>query len=793
MVKNEFKLSYTAEDINNKLGKVEEHSQEIIDLIKDVDNLSVFITPQMYGAIGDGLHDDTDAIQETFDANQPIVYFPPGRYKVTKKLVCKNPITIKMCRQYPCDYQKDHPYDDSENWMGARIETSSPDIGIVIGDGVCLDGFSIRAMPGFGGWDIIDYNTGMENDQNLIALEGMSGKGIVLQYDGTLGTATYPSQVRFSHVRVDMAPLLQNNLDAIVPENIYIIPECLFEFRPVKSHNYIFEDIFLGQRHNRYCDNAFRTIIEEEYYRAVLPEEEGTYIWDTNQYRAINEGETGTHTKVIINDPWCNNVYIKNMCIEARCDYGINIINNHSHKKYNSGSQGHTAYGWVFEELNIQAYDYIHKNYAGPLKYNGSWSQWARHNNPLNRKYHKSLIKINGMEDLTFIGCCLHDVVQHSVEQGFSEGIFNIDGQAIHRITEANSYENIISAEAQEYYDKNKENYIIQNIFCVGCSQEFDHIETYLSSKIQQIQEKIEEAKTYPSVESWEMSVVSGENEEGVEGQTLTLKDSYDNTISSFISSTPISEEMINTAVSAWMDWATTPQTKCTNNKLNENINQADFSLITAYTDCNVNTHVQMYADGELHLSGSSTGKIWTSHYLKVEAGDYINVYTYEDDATNGTNNYSVIWAVLYFKASENGQVPNSKEQYLGVEELYDKTKGKQGFQIPLDYEGNKIEYIRLVFMPFNYNGQTDQTAWPRYQALWPGNTEDMIWPTEDSKKKEKIKITINKTQSSQIPVYEPYQITTTHMTLLPTVTAADNGKVLKVVNGKWTAVSQTV
>jgi hypothetical protein len=56
-----------------------------------------------------------------------------------------------MCRQYPCDYQKDHPYDSSENWMGARIETYSPDIGITMGDGVCLDGFSIRAMPGFGG------------------------------------------------------------------------------------------------------------------------------------------------------------------------------------------------------------------------------------------------------------------------------------------------------------------------------------------------------------------------------------------------------------------------------------------------------------------------------------------------------------------------------------------------------------------------------------------------------------------------------------------------------------------
>jgi polygalacturonase len=69
MAKNEFKLSYTAEDINNKLGKVEEHSKEIDDLTKDIDNLSTFVTPQMFGAVGDGNTDDTNAIQAAFDAD----------------------------------------------------------------------------------------------------------------------------------------------------------------------------------------------------------------------------------------------------------------------------------------------------------------------------------------------------------------------------------------------------------------------------------------------------------------------------------------------------------------------------------------------------------------------------------------------------------------------------------------------------------------------------------------------------------------------------------------------------
>lgn len=48
-------------------------------------------TPQEYGAVGDGIADDTEPIQKAIDAQlnrlSKIVYFPPGVYRITKTLV----------------------------------------------------------------------------------------------------------------------------------------------------------------------------------------------------------------------------------------------------------------------------------------------------------------------------------------------------------------------------------------------------------------------------------------------------------------------------------------------------------------------------------------------------------------------------------------------------------------------------------------------------------------------------------------------------------------------------------
>jgi hypothetical protein len=53
---------------------------------------------KFYGAIGDGIHDDTEAIQAAIDAAELVggtVYGPPGLYKITDSLIIDNPISFR--------------------------------------------------------------------------------------------------------------------------------------------------------------------------------------------------------------------------------------------------------------------------------------------------------------------------------------------------------------------------------------------------------------------------------------------------------------------------------------------------------------------------------------------------------------------------------------------------------------------------------------------------------------------------------------------------------------------------
>lgn len=51
---------------------------------------NVFVTPQVYGAKGDGVNDDTIAIQAALDSDK-MVYFPKGNYRITESLRLHKP------------------------------------------------------------------------------------------------------------------------------------------------------------------------------------------------------------------------------------------------------------------------------------------------------------------------------------------------------------------------------------------------------------------------------------------------------------------------------------------------------------------------------------------------------------------------------------------------------------------------------------------------------------------------------------------------------------------------------
>lgn len=70
-------------------GNINEYYDNITDA---VNKLSVFVTPEMFGAVGDGENDDTDAVKAAI-ANGDIVYMA-GTYKISDELVIDKPIKI---------------------------------------------------------------------------------------------------------------------------------------------------------------------------------------------------------------------------------------------------------------------------------------------------------------------------------------------------------------------------------------------------------------------------------------------------------------------------------------------------------------------------------------------------------------------------------------------------------------------------------------------------------------------------------------------------------------------------
>jgi hypothetical protein len=186
---------------------------------------SHYVTPQMFGATGDGVNDDTDAVQAALDSGGE-VFFPAGVYKVTRQLTTTKPCTIRMECIYPSanaeesdsmfsEYteRRDYPSVNGELGYGARIETCAVDgCGLLVTDGSSVDGLSIRAMDGF--------------------------SGILFKYDGSKGFRSYPSTTRLRHIKVDC-------------DTSMVVPEAMFDFQPHGTYGTVVEDVVIGSNHTR--------------------------------------------------------------------------------------------------------------------------------------------------------------------------------------------------------------------------------------------------------------------------------------------------------------------------------------------------------------------------------------------------------------------------------------------------------------------------------------------------------------------------------------------------------------
>lgn len=61
----------------------------------NLDHLKNYVTPEMFGAVGDGLEDDTDAIINCVNSNKPII--AKGKYKISKTIMIEAKKTFIMC------------------------------------------------------------------------------------------------------------------------------------------------------------------------------------------------------------------------------------------------------------------------------------------------------------------------------------------------------------------------------------------------------------------------------------------------------------------------------------------------------------------------------------------------------------------------------------------------------------------------------------------------------------------------------------------------------------------------
>lgn len=66
----------------------DEHETEVVNN---------YVTPQMYGAVGDGISDDTTALQSTINSGKPI-FIPDGTYVVSQPLICQSVCMMELSK-----------------------------------------------------------------------------------------------------------------------------------------------------------------------------------------------------------------------------------------------------------------------------------------------------------------------------------------------------------------------------------------------------------------------------------------------------------------------------------------------------------------------------------------------------------------------------------------------------------------------------------------------------------------------------------------------------------------------
>lgn len=245
----------TLESIVNALGYYPANEDMLPGNIKSV-----------YGAVGDGVTDDTDAIQNALDVGGDL-YFPTGRYKVTARLEALAPARLVFANPYPTSGSSDN---ETDLFTGCRIESYSTAGGLLVGDSIQIDGLALRAMMGF--------------------------QGVLLEYDGTQGNKSYPSTARFENIRLD------NGSNSVCPT-------AMFKLKSNGNYSTVVDNIVLGNKFKKqYCTYGVKMEVDATnwantfHFRNIITDVKASY-----PFYIENTGGSGN----------CKNFTFENICIQA--------------------------------------------------------------------------------------------------------------------------------------------------------------------------------------------------------------------------------------------------------------------------------------------------------------------------------------------------------------------------------------------------------------------------------------------------------------------------------------------
>lgn len=316
-------------------AELEAYGAELENLGVELAKIKVIVTPQMFGAKGDGVTNDIEAIENAIGAlnEGDVLYFPRGTYLMIGREVSitKPNITFKGEGLIRCDYGF-RPKASHFKAIGLQIECTSYSIDnrAFMIDKSVNDGETPEYVEGFTFKDCSFKNF----FYSICAIGG------AYTFDGTEETRGYP--VRDVVIENCYSSTYEDNnaghFQMIQIENISYINNRTYGGQNASSYNAIKGNGFIRVIGNYDHNNSYASCeIENGSGRVVIANNTfNSKIWIDDSFDVVvnaNTTEEGIQITVGSNNGDANNVIISNnTCRNIRCEqfgtYSGGVINN---------------------------------------------------------------------------------------------------------------------------------------------------------------------------------------------------------------------------------------------------------------------------------------------------------------------------------------------------------------------------------------------------------------------------------------------------------------------------------